>query len=418
MRTVQNAGDNSVKALWRAERRARWFFAAHLQSALGTGAGYVALLVLAYDRLGSAWGATAVLLADLAPAMLLGPLLGRLVDRTSRLGCALAADALGALAFAALAFVPGTVPLVALALAAGVGSALLRPATGALLPAVVAEHRLGPANAVFGAVRELGQLLGPVCAAGLLLAGGPSVVLVLNAVTFAASCALLARLRGHVRAAEREPAGDAPAQGGVLRLRQARRLILTSGAVIFTCGTTNVAELVLAKTDLHAGGTGFGLLVSAYACGMLVGSLLGNLDEEAVVVRYLAAIAALGLGLLGSAGAPTLPFALVSFALAGAGNGLFVVVGRLLLTRAVPDSLHGRAFGVLDAVDSWGFGAAVLLGGALVAAVGGRVTFALAGAATLFVLALAAAAARSAKGGVSWVASGTASGNRLTEATA
>ena len=78
--------------LWRTERRARWFFAAHLQGALGTGAGYVALLLLAYEQLGSAWGATAVLIADLAPAMLLGPLLGGLIDRTSRLGCAIAAD--------------------------------------------------------------------------------------------------------------------------------------------------------------------------------------------------------------------------------------------------------------------------------------------------------------------------------------
>jgi MFS family permease len=414
MRPVLNASDNGIKGLWRSERRARWFFAAHLQSALGTGAGYVALLVLAYDRIGSAWGATAVLLADLAPAMLLGPLLGRLVDRTSRLGCALAADAIGALGFAGLAFAGGVVPLVVLALAAGVGSALLRPATGALLPAAVAEERFGAANAVFGAVREIGQLLGPVCAAGLLLAGGPRVVLVLNALTFAASFALLTRLRGHIRAAQPDAEGDAPAGGGILRLPGARRLILTSGAVIFTCGTTNVAELVLAKRDLHAGGTGFGLLVSAYACGMLAGSLLGSRGEAAVTRRYLGAIAALALGLLGSAAAPALPFALASFALAGAGNGLFIVAGRLLLTRTVPDRLHGRAFGVLDAVDSWGFGAAVLLGGALVAAGGGRVTFALAGAATLLVGALAALAARHAKGGVTWAASG----SRLTEVTA
>src|SRR3954471_23530202 len=98
------------------ERRARWFFAAHLQSALGTGAAYVALLVLAYDRLGSAWGASAVLLGDLAPAMLLGPLLGRLVDRTSRLGCAIAADVIGALAFVGLVFAHGAAQLLALAL--------------------------------------------------------------------------------------------------------------------------------------------------------------------------------------------------------------------------------------------------------------------------------------------------------------
>ena len=40
-------------------------------------------MVLAYDRIGSAWGATAVLLADFLPAMLLGPLLGSVVDRTA-----------------------------------------------------------------------------------------------------------------------------------------------------------------------------------------------------------------------------------------------------------------------------------------------------------------------------------------------
>jgi MFS family permease len=365
------------------EHRARWFFAAHLQSALGTGAAYVALLVLAYDRLGSAWGAAAVLLADLAPAMLLGPVLGRLVDRTSRLGCAVAADALGALAFFALAFVPGTVPLVALALLAGLGSALLRPATGALLPAVVAPERLGGANALFGAVRELGQLAGPACAAAMLLFSGPQAVLVLNAVTFAASALLLSRLRGHVRpvAAADE---DAPHEGGVLRLPGVAALIFTSGAVLFACGTTNVAELVLATEELHAGGSGFALLVSAYGIGMLTGSLLGN-REDGLRTRYLAAIAALGLGLLGSAVAPALPFALATFAAAGAGNGLFVVTCRTLLQRAVPERAHGRAFGVLDAVDSWGFGAAMLLGGALASGLGGRATFALGGAATLFV---------------------------------
>src|SRR5262249_22021550 len=149
----------------------------------------------------------------------------------------------------------------ALALAAGLGSALLRPATCALLPGVVADARLGAANAVFGAVRELGQLLGPVCAAGALALVGAPAVLALNALTFAASALMLPRLRGHVRPAEADP--EEEARGGVLRLPGVRALILTSGAVMFTSGATNVAELVLAKSDLHAGGSGFGVLVSA-----------------------------------------------------------------------------------------------------------------------------------------------------------
>ena len=155
--------------------RARPFFAAHLQSSLGTGAGYVAILLLAYEQLGNAWGATAVLLADLAPAMLLGPLLGGLIDRTSRLGCAIAADVIGALAFAGLAFLPhSTTSLVLLALVAGLSSALLRPATCALLPAIVTREQLTRANGIFGAVREIGQLAGPALAAGVLLIATPS----------------------------------------------------------------------------------------------------------------------------------------------------------------------------------------------------------------------------------------------------
>ena len=71
--------------------------------------------------------------------MLLGPLLGGLVDRTSRLGCAIASDVLRAAAFAALMFSGGIAPMLALALAAGVGNALFRPATAALLPSLVAD---------------------------------------------------------------------------------------------------------------------------------------------------------------------------------------------------------------------------------------------------------------------------------------
>ena len=51
----------------------------------------------------------------------------------------------------------------------------------------------------------------------------------------------------------------------------------------------------------------------------------------------------------------------------------------------VPERLHGRAFGLLDAVDSWGFGGALIAGGALASAYGGRTTFALAGVGTLLV---------------------------------
>src|SRR3954447_9761372 len=127
--------------LWRSERQARPFFAAITQGALAQGAGYVAVMLIAYERLGSAWAASLILLADIAPSMLLGPLVGAWLDRRDRLRCAIAADALRAAALLAIIVVPGALSLLALAVLIGVGNTIFRPAVFALLPAVVSSER-------------------------------------------------------------------------------------------------------------------------------------------------------------------------------------------------------------------------------------------------------------------------------------
>ena len=154
-----------------------------------------------------------------------------------------------------------------------------------------------------------------------------------------------------------------------------RTLMGCSGAVVLAAGSINVGELVLAQQDLGAGQAGFALLVSAYGLGLIGGSLLGAGDggEAGLRRRYLGGMALMVLGLAGSALAPAVGFAMFSFALTGAGDGLFIVSDRVLLQRMVPERLHGRAFGVLDSVEAWGFAGAVLGGGALAAAFGGRV---------------------------------------------
>jgi MFS family permease len=302
--------------VWRSERRARWFFAAHLQNALGTGAGYVALLVLAYDRIGSAWGATAVLLADLVPAMLLGPALGRAIDRSGRLRCAMLADLVGGLAFAGIVFAHGAIPLVALALVAGVGSALFRPATCALLPAIVDERRLGAANGLFGAMRESGQLIGPALAGrrtAVRGAGGDHRLQRGHLPRVGADAQPPARPRPPGRFGRRRRYADRRAGAPARADRPLARGHL--GAVMLVAGATNVAELVIAQRDLGVGSTGFALLVAAFGCGMLAGSILGGraatgspaslgipcrMDED-ITRRYLTAIALLGVGLVGTA---------------------------------------------------------------------------------------------------------------------
>jgi MFS family permease len=373
--------------IWREERSARRFLIAQAQAQLGAGAGYVALMVLAYARIGNAWAATAVMLADLLPAMLLAPLFGLLADRTSRRGCAIAADVVRVVAFAGLVFAHDTTAMLALALLAGAGTALFRPATFALVPGLVAPERLAAVNGLYGAVREGGMVLGPALAGVLLTVAAPAAVLAVNAATFAVSALLLCGVRLRpVAAAPAEEEADAVSLRTVLADRSVRAVIATSGIVAFAAATMNVAELVLANRDLGAGSTGYALLTAAYGLGVVAGSLAAGRggDERR---RHVAGIACLGAGMVATSLAPALAVALVTFAVTGWGNGLFIVSNRLLLQRGVAERFHARAYSVLNAGDSWAFAGAVLAGGALATALGGRAVFALAGAALLVMFA-------------------------------
>src|SRR4051794_1734444 len=173
--------------LWRREPGARPFFIALTQGSLATGAAYVAVMLVAYERLGSAWASAAVLLAEMLPGMLFGPLVGVWVDGRDRARCAMAADLVRAAAFAALLVAPGwSVPGVAFVV--GAATTVFRPAAFALL-----EERMG-AVALWGALGDAGTMLGPALAAAALLLAGPSALLVTVALLFAGSALLLSRV--------------------------------------------------------------------------------------------------------------------------------------------------------------------------------------------------------------------------------
>ena len=87
-----------------ADAPSRRFFAAHAQSCLGSGLAHVALPLIAYENTRSAWAVTAVLIPDLMPAILMGPLFGALVDRIGWRVCAIASDLLRMVAFTLVAF--------------------------------------------------------------------------------------------------------------------------------------------------------------------------------------------------------------------------------------------------------------------------------------------------------------------------
>jgi MFS family permease len=380
-------------ALLRREAGARRFFAAHTQSSLGTGAAYVALIVLAYQRFRSPWAVTLILLADFLPATLLGPVLGAAVDRFGRRRCAVLADALRAAVFAALAFVPGFGPILTLALLAGVGTALFKPAILAGLPSMVDERSLPAATSLYGAINDLGHTLGPALAGALLLVAGPSAAMLANGITFAISALVVASIDfgstpvPTTGIAER-PSLVAEAREGLsvtMRMRALRTLLIGSTIAVLSAGMANVGELQLAKVTLHSGNAGFSALVAISSLGIVAGSLSAGAggSSSSLKRRYLLGLALMGGSMIVAGLSPVFAAAVVAFALTGTANGVAASHEQLLVQRTAPEAMLGRVFGVKGTLISGAFGASFVCGGLLASLAGPRALFLVAGAGLL-----------------------------------
>src|SRR3954451_14629027 len=384
---------------------ARRFFAAHAQSCLGSGLAHVALPLLAFDTTGSPWAITAVLVPDLLPAIVLGPLLGTVVDRVGWRACSIAADLMRALAFGVIA-VWGTLPaIIAAAALAGTGTALFSPAALTGLGALAPGERRPAALGLFGALDDIGLTAGPALAA-LMLAGLPaSALLGANAVSFALSAMLIAGIREPAAVASDlppEPPSSlwSDVRRGMRDLSgrpEVRLLLLSSTAAVLCAGVTNVGEVVLAREVLGLGGSGLALLVAAAGLGTVLGSLAARSSQSWMWRRsYITGLACVWGDLILSALAPGLWLLLPIFAIGGFGNGFALVHDRLLLGEAVPDALHGRVFALQKGLTSLAFAGSFAGASALIAGMGVQHTFLLAGAGMLGVVLVAAPRLRAA----------------------
>jgi MFS family permease len=377
-----------------ADAPSRRFFAAHAQSCLGSGLAYVALPLLAYDRFGSAWAVVAVLLPDLLPAVVLGPLIGALVDRWGWRACAMLGDAIRCLAFVLLLFGNGLELMIAGAALAGVGTALFGPAALAGLPRLAPGDRRPAAMGLFGALDDLGLTLGPALAALLLFVLPTDGLLALNAISFAVSGLAIASVRtaGQEAAVERGPSLFAEARAGIRELTgrpEVRALIGSSTAAVLCIGMTNVGEVILAREVLDIGGSGLAVLMTAGGVGTVAGSLAARFKFAWEWRRaYQVGLGCMAFDLIACAMLPSFWLLLPVFVIGGFGNGFALVHDRLLLSHAAPDSMHGRLFALQKACTSGAFAISFLSAGAMIAFGGVQIAFLCAGIALIGVIAM------------------------------
>ena len=144
------------------------------------------------------------------------------------------------------------------------------------------------------------------------------------------------------------------------------RTLLLGQALALICFTVVVPiEVIYAKESLGTTSAGFGLLLSAWGAGIVLGSLLYiGLKNRSGFGLIVVSSALVGLAYLGMSQAGALRVACAMSVVGGAGNGIQWVAVMTALQEATPTEFQARMSGLLESLGAAMPGIGFLLGGA------------------------------------------------------
>ncbi|MDP2361142.1 MAG: MFS transporter [bacterium] len=357
----------SLVALLRRRPDLRRLWIGEVVSQAGDSLFQIALLWLMLELTGSSGLTGLVAMSGYLPILLFGLPAGALVDRLDRrrvmLGANLARAALVLVLplLAAAAWLgPATLGLVTFAMACF--SAHFNPARDAIVPELAAPSELRDANTLVQSGWQLALLAGPGLAGLLVPWTGERHLFSATGLAYLVSALFIWRLR------TRRPAGATPpsplaaelrrslaeVRSGLRLARSDRRLwailLVTAADNLFIMGPAIVGTPLFVKQVLQDGSGDYAFLLTAYAAGMITGSLLlsrfGGRWRDSRLLLW-------GIVLDGITFLPLLW--VTSFA--GAWWTLFVhslmipliVIPRpTLIQRLVPRDFHGRVFSMIS----------------------------------------------------------------------
>lgn len=349
---------------------------AGLISMMGDWVLYIALPIYVFRITGSALATSAMFLAEMVPALLLGSVAGVFVDRWDRKRTMVIANLVLALGLLPLLLVHSAdrVWLVyVVAFVESVAAQFFTPAEQAFLPALAGEDRLTSANSLAALNNNLARLVGPALGGAIAARFGLSGVTLVDTVSFLLAALLVVLVATSGRAQSVGLAGAMHAaesawqavwrewvEGMALikRERVVSVLMVMFAITAFGEGVMNVIFVVWVKTVLYGGAQELGWLMSAQAVGGVLGGLaIGSVGTRLPKER-LVQLGPIIFGLI--------DIALFSYPLfllgIWPGIVLIAVVGlpaaavgaswMTLLQTSVGDEYRGRVFGALGTTQS------------------------------------------------------------------
>ena len=328
---------------------------------------------------------SAVVVAEYLPAVVLGTVLGHLLDRVPpRRGLA-ACELLAAAAWALMVTTGHAATIVVLALVCGVTTGIFKIVSTAVVPLLVDDHELDAANGAILTAQTLTNVAGAALGGTLVGLTSANDVLLLNAASFVASGALLLVFSRVPRHAPQSP--HAIESGSRAWLRRsvvgARRCLTTPILRMITfslpvasiaLGIVIAASVPILRDTYGASNLQVGLILALDAVGIAIGTSL-----PARYAGYLTGLGLLALGWGGFGIAPDLWLAGPLSIVGGIGNGVVIVRFRTMMQRETPPHERASTIGFAYAVTFSMIVAGQVAVVPLAKVLGDRATFTLAG---------------------------------------
>ena len=344
-----------------------WF--GGLISLMGDRVLLIALPFFVYQQTGSTIATAIMVASNLLPRLLFGSIAGVFVDRWDRKKVMVIASVAQGIVILPLLIVQSTDSVWIVYVVSFFQTALAMffgPAENALLPLLVAEDDLFPANSLNALNNNFARLIGPPIGGAILAISGLSGVVVFDSITFFIAGLMILAIRGsEVRARSvetvpiEEPAKSLGAQfwkewlEGINLVRRNRVVtVLFITVVLLNFGGIMIDPLSAAfiLDVVKVGPEIFGLLVTVQAVGGIIGGLIaGKVGQKmATAGMYGWAEIILGLILLGRYNIPYLPVLFVMTLLTGLPAALGMAALETLFQQKVPNSHLGRISGALN----------------------------------------------------------------------
>lgn len=338
----------------------------------------IALPWLVLQLTGDALAMGAVLAVASIPRAIFMLVGGALTDRFSSRTLMLYSDILRVLLVAALAGLVLTASIelwivYLFALTFGLVDAFFYPALNAMVPHLVKSDQLQAGNAIVQGTGQLALFAGPVLA-GLLIAvldgGGASgtnpdmlgigVAFAFNSFTFLVSVVSLWLMKGDQAKQPASVAGQAENLWTAIResisfvghdvvLRSF--FLITAAITLLINGPMGIGVPMLAETRFPEGAAAFGIIMSAFGGGMLLGTMLAGMLPKPAPSRFgqmlLLVTSGLGIGMAALGFVSSTGLAAVVGLGMGLANGYIVVLFITWLQNRTPAAMLGRMMSLL-----------------------------------------------------------------------